>query len=326
MMNKFVKSAALLFPPVRTRYEQLNNLRNQVEDLNKQNEALKAQCEQIHSEATLEQRLRIIETRLDCPAERIKEVFITDEELPYKVKIKQGDLSDSEQHVFSAARIIQGVENAPYIPTYSFNGDYINESHKFFANCERAQNQSSLSLDIEGWLYYQEALKIYELAYFSPSNVLEIGTYKGLSASIILQAIRDSSRGVVLDTVDINTVYVEQAKKNLENKFGEISDINFHLYDGNNLLDIFILENKKYGFIFLDGGHGYKNVYKNAIRLNRLLLPGGFALFHDYADRRNFQNDSCNGVYQAVHDALLTNDRFAYSGVFGRSVLFRYLG
>lgn len=325
-MNKYVKKAALLIPPVKARYEQLNNLRAQVDDLSRQNEMLKAQCEDIHSGINLEHRIKIIESRLDCPAERIKEVFVTDEEQPYKLRLNQSDLSDYEQYAFSAAQIIRGMDNAPYIPTYPFNGDYINENHEFYANCERTQNQCSLSLNIEGWLYYQEALKIYELTYFSQNNILELGTYKGLSASIILQAMRDNNKGLILDTVDTNADFVELAKKNLKDKFDDISNVNFHVYDGNLLLDTFILRNKKYGFVFVDGGHGYKNVYKNAMRLNRLLVPGGFALFHDYADRRNFQNDSYYGVYQAAHDALLTNGRFAYCGVFGKSALFRYLG
>lgn len=217
------------------------------------------------------------------------------------------------------------IDSAPYIPTHRFDGEYINENHRYYSYCKK----SGVCIDtgIDGWLHTGDALKIYELTYFSAGDILNMGTYKGLSASIILSAIKDSGKKLVCNSVDINVITTEEARDNLSDSTNELQEvINFYICDGVLFLDTMIMQNKKYGFAFIDAGHGYKNTYANAIRLNKLLISGGFVLFHDYIDRRNFDEESYYGVFQATNDALLVDNKFVFCGVFGCSALFRYVG
>lgn len=243
---------------------------------------------------------------------------------PYKIKVNQPDLSGYEQNFFSAPQIVHGYTDAVYIPTYHFAGNFINKNHQYYTTCK--MQGVCIDIGIEGWLTPEEALKIYELAYFCKENILQLGTYKGLSASVIIQAIRDGGGIRTLDTVEINHGLSENAKTTLNNVFENLTEANFHVNDGTLFMDPLIVQNKKYGFIFIDHWHGYKAVQTSAIRLHRLLSPGGFVLFHDYLDVKNFNaEDSSYGVYQAVNDVLLTDTRFLYCGAFGSSALFRFV-
>jgi predicted O-methyltransferase YrrM len=135
----------------------------------------------------------------------------------------------------------------------------------------------------------------------------------------------DSGRNIHFDTVDICETSMNEAKINLGKMILNKDMVAFHLNDTSLFMDIAIIQNKKYGFIFVDANHTYQSTYRCALRIARLLLPGGFVLFHDYADRRNFDVDNCAyGVYQAVNDVLLVDERFTCCGIFGNSILFRF--
>ena len=68
-----------------------------------------------------------------------------------------------------------------------------------------------------------DALKLYELAYFCEGDVLELGTHKGLSTSIIAQALHDRKRDGILETVDIDSESNRAARDNLAGRPGEDS-------------------------------------------------------------------------------------------------------
>ena len=71
----------------------------------------------------------------------------------------------------------------PYQRTFDFPGDYINAAHHRFATCQ--QDGGLIDVGIEGWLLPDDALKLYEMVYFADGDILELGTYKGLSTSIM---------------------------------------------------------------------------------------------------------------------------------------------
>lgn len=238
---------------------------------------------------------------------------------------KMEGFPEQEQLYFTDRQLING-SDAPYIPTYSVEGDWINDNHSKYNQDGRLLTSTKL----EGWLRPADALKIYEMSYFSPGDILQLGTYKGLSTSIVLEAILDSGDEKKCDTVDLDPQLSAQAKANINEMFGSRGEaVEFHVADGTQFIDLKIIEKKKYGFIFIDHWHGYRAVYTSALRVNKLLIPGGFVLFHDYASARNFFRPSAEeayGVLQGANDALMGDARFEFCGTFGCTGMFRFSG
>jgi len=264
-----------------------------------------------------------LESRLaDYSISTCDSTYPLDRESSYKIKVDQSDLTNLDQSFFSAVQIINSAHsgNTPFVPTYKYEGEYINESHKSYAG------RTLMETGIAGWLSPEDALKIYELSFYSSGDILELGTYKGLSLSVIVQALKDSDLNIACDTVDTNAETTREAEEGISDLFNILPDVSFHINNCVLFMDTAIIQKIKYGFIFVDAGHGYKNTYATAMRVGKLLVPGGFALFHDYTDGRNFSKTSYYRVYQAVNDALLVDGRFVYCGVFGCSALFRYTG
>lgn len=97
-------------------------------------------------------------------------------------------------------------------------------------------------------------------------EVLEIGTAIGYSGSIIL------STGIEkLTTLDKNEKYLNIAKNTFE-KVG-FDNVEMHLGDAKYLIKQFVLENRKFDMIFLDGAKGQYIAYLSD--LTKLLNEGG---------------------------------------------------
>src|SRR5262249_44886716 len=75
-----------------------------------------------------------------------------------------------------------GTRIPPYRRTIAGPG-FINEHHRFFAVCP-VKEEILIDIDIPGWLRREDALKLYEMAYFTNGHILELGTYQGLSTAI----------------------------------------------------------------------------------------------------------------------------------------------
>lgn len=217
-----------------------------------------------------------------------------------------------------------GSKPTPYLPTYQFTGSYINENHAYYANCPTGYKGINICIDtgIDGYLQSGDALKIYELAYFAKGNILELGTYCGLSTSIIAQAIYDSKKQIRFETVDIDKDANALAQKNVQSKPGR-APVEFNLLDATEYMEKAIVKNNVYDFIFIDHWHGYDATYEAAMRAKKLLSPGGFCLFHDYNDPANADPEHVYGVYQGANDAMLTDPNFDFYGTFGCTALFR---
>jgi hypothetical protein len=67
-----------------------------------------------------------------------------------------------------------------------------------------------IDLGIEGYLFKTEALKLYKIATHCEGNVLEVDTHKGLSTSIIAQALHDRGHGC-LETIELKPFFSAQA-------------------------------------------------------------------------------------------------------------------
>jgi predicted O-methyltransferase YrrM len=79
----------------------------------------------------------------------------------------------------------------------------------------------------------------------------------------------------------------------------------------------------RFGMVFVDHSHAYGPVYQVCRELGRIVDAGGFCLFHDFNDPRNYDlADVDHGVYQAVVDGLAPAD-FTFYGLTGCLALYR---
>lgn len=102
-----------------------------------------------------------------------------------------------------------------------------------------------------------------------PKNILEIGTYIGYSASIMLTASLNSK----LETVEIKEENANLARENLK-EFGDRAVV--FCDDAKNLIEKLCQDKKKYDFIFLDGPKGqyirYFPILKELLNVNGYLV------------------------------------------------------
>ncbi len=198
--------------------------------------------------------------------------------------------------------------------------DYINSNHKYYSECPL--NGEIIDIGIEGWLRREDALKLYEMAYFAKGDILEFGTYHGLSTSILSQANYDSGLKKKILSIDIDAEASNTALNNIK-RAGLEKQVSLTIKNSDVVADKLINENKKFDFVFVDHSHQYQPVYNTCIKLDKLIKKGGFCLFHDYNDIRNLDNsDNDYGVYQAVWDGL-DHNKFEHYGDFGCTALFK---
>ena len=234
-------------------------------------------------------------------------------------------MPDLKQHLDTYMSLeALGSFNPPYQPTYAFSGDYINPQHEAIAMCP-CKGQLIDYKEIDGRLRKEDALKLYELAYFAGGDIIEIGSFKGLSASIIGQAMIDSGNQGLLHSVDYSEDCINSTKETLLRLELDKKVVTFV---GQALPFIKKMRKlkKRFSFAFIDHSHEYKSVYTVCRQLAFVLEQGAFCLFHDYNDSRNADASYKNyGVYQAVRDGLNHNS-FQFYGAYGCAGLFRFVG
>jgi hypothetical protein len=223
-----------------------------------------------------------------------------------------------------------GSVNAPYQPTFEFAGDFINESHKAYSTCLGSDGLSIELRDrpvdgdpIDGWLRREDALKLYELGYFAAGDILELGSYHGLSTSILSRANHDSPRKRNIYTVDLEPYNVQMTTRHLLAmglKTGVTAICGDALAVTRNLAE----DGRRFAFVFIDHSHAYSAVYPVCGELARVLERGAFCLFHDFNDFRNKDtSDPEYGVYQAVLEGL-DPGQFEFCGIYGCAGLYRF--
>jgi predicted O-methyltransferase YrrM len=214
----------------------------------------------------------------------------------------------------------------PYHPTHAVPEDGITAFYRSLQNAKGGMHNLPFLIDIgvEGFLHKAEALKLYEMAFYARGDVLELGTHKGLSTSIMAQALHDKGGGR-LETSDIDEATNPIAKANLADKPGN-DRVTFHLVDAAETMDRLIAEGRQFGFIFIDHWHGYEATFEAARRVPACLKPGGHVMFHDFFDPANSDPEHVYGVYQAFLDTLGQDKTFVYAGAAGSSAIFAKTG
>jgi predicted O-methyltransferase YrrM len=133
----------------------------------------------------------------------------------------------------------------------------------------------------------------YIVSYFKPRSVLEVGTHLGASTIHIAAALRSAHTGnhdrrvVSVDISDVND-RTEGAWSRLGLKFSPRDMVtsmgcgDFVRFVTSPSLDYIRQSKEKYDFIFLDGDHAAKTVYREIPAALELLHPNGLILLHDY--------------------------------------------
>ncbi|MBZ5556874.1 MAG: class I SAM-dependent methyltransferase [Acidobacteriia bacterium] len=221
-----------------------------------------------------------------------------------------------------------GSRALPYRANFEFEGEFIDQAHARIAS-HPLLNGLLIQLPngpngapVPGWLQRADALKLYELAYFSAGDILELGSFHGLSAMIMSMAVQEARRSIRIHTVDLDSSCTEQAVANLAlNGLAEHVDVACD--EAGRAIKRLASESRKFGFTFVDHSHAYEPVLEVCKSVHQVLLPGSFVLFHDFNDPRNRNaGDGGYAVYQAVMDGL-PGDLFDFYGIYGCAALYR---
>jgi predicted O-methyltransferase YrrM len=215
-----------------------------------------------------------------------------------------------------------------YQHTFPFDREFIDAEHARIASAPlgRMGIARCIDLGIDGYLTRDEALKLYEIARFARGDILELGTFRGLSTSIMARALH--ARGSdQLETVDLarddNIDDYSIARAKLAQVPGG-ERVTFQMCGATERLRQLTLLGRKFGFVFVDHYHGYESTREAASSLPRILDAGGFALFHDFLDPANLDPDHPYGVYQACLDTVCEDEDFKFCGCYGSAALFRF--
>jgi predicted O-methyltransferase YrrM len=218
---------------------------------------------------------------------------------------------------------------APYRPTFAFDGSYVDRTQRARATAPSAdgvaiqlRTRRWRGRVIPGWLRHADALKLYELARFSAGDILELGTYHGLSTSILARGARANPRQPHVYAVELDDYCAQQATTNLAAQ-GLGSRVTVMHADAIAALDTFASERRRFAFIFVDHAHDEAAVHSACVRLESVIEPWGLVLFHDFNDARNAADDDLDyGIYQGVTRALLP-PKWRFCGLYGCCGLFQ---
>lgn len=140
----------------------------------------------------------------------------------------------------------------------------------------------------------------YLISYFKPRSVLEVGTHIGASTVHIAAALHraqkvENKEPLKLVSIDARDVNDPISKPWLQHgtKYSPLEMINrmgcgyFAEFVTNASLDYMAGCERRYDFIFLDGDHAAKTVYREIPAALELLEKNGIILLHDYFPKLN---------------------------------------
>lgn len=138
--------------------------------------------------------------------------------------------------------------------------------------------------EIRGGVNPGDRRAIYHLVFgLAANNVLEVGTHVGASTTYIARALK-AGHLTTVDIVDVNAPDaawkgngLKHSPKQLIEKLG-CSNVTFDNRPAETALD----SDQRYDFIFLDGDHSARAVYREVHAALKLLRPDGLLLLHDF--------------------------------------------
>lgn len=197
-----------------------------------------------------------------------------------------------------------------YAPSYRFDGADLGDEHRRIGQIVGA---------IPGWLRPEDELKLYELAYFAPGPILEIGTYRGRSTTIMARAAR-AGAGAMLISVEVDPQAQRAAAAALaaHDVAGRVL-----LVRGSAAAAGRRLRGLTPSLTFVDGDHSLDGVRRDLTTLEPLVPRGGLLLFHDFQYARS---DNALAASIAVKDGVegsWVSRQCDFGGEFGCCGLFR---
>lgn len=217
-----------------------------------------------------------------------------------------------------------------YRKTYAFEGDFIDDFQRSlaclrlnergktefpfnFSNCLPAPEFRRVIVDL---------VKLYELAFFSTGNVIDLGTAHGRSSFVMSKALIASGNRNSVHTIELSAKQNAIALQNLK-AFPHCSNVIFYQGSGHVVLKELLRQGSSADFVFVDHCHEFEEAALTCALLDLIIPTSGMALFHDYYDSRNFDPD--NLEYNVVKgiEAGLDFTRFEPLGIFGSTGLFR---
>jgi predicted O-methyltransferase YrrM len=202
-------------------------------------------------------------------------------------------------------------DTAEYEPNYRTTGAFISEAHS---------RASELVADVDGWLREEDALKLYELAFWAAGPILEVGTYRGKSGVLMATAARDAGSSAVVISLDTDGEAQARAEAAARSH-----GVHGRLWPVLGSVAAFFAANPGFApsLVFLDGDHSYDGVSRDLNTLSRHLPTGALLCLHDYFDPRNECSDCAEiDVRRAASESTLIRD-CVFCGVFGASAVFR---
>lgn len=200
-------------------------------------------------------------------------------------------------------------QNHTFKPIWTGHDGFINTEH---------QQIFELTKHIAGWQSLGDSQKLYEMAYFAGKQILEIGTYGGRAAIVMLRGALANNQRVAPHYVgiDIDSAAIQRTRETLI-KQGLIEYA--ILFEGT-LQDYTRNHVSQPTMVFVDGDHTYTGIKKDLETLATFLEPGVPILCHDYTNPSNVDESDELGVRQAV-DEWIEAGEATFAGIFGCSIL-----
>ncbi len=168
---------------------------------------------------------------------------------------------------------------------------------------------------VPGFLRPGDALILYELAYFAVGDVLELGSFRGLSTTILCQAVANAGRGARVWSVERWPEHVA-ATRHVVEELGLAPHFRALPGEAAAMTEWLVMAGHTFSVVFVDHDHTYDAVRHTCASIDYLLRPRGVAVFHDLNDERNRLEPDAYGVHRAVAE-LIGSSRMAYLGTVG---------
>jgi cephalosporin hydroxylase len=206
-----------------------------------------------------------------------------------------------------------------YEPSYDWGSHSLGDRHDRIAEAV---------WHIPGWLEPEDALKLYELAYFATGPILEIGMYCGRSTTILATAVADRGSGVPIVSLDIDPLALSLTARSLR----------MHAVHENVVLacasiEAFIGATPSFSprLVFIDANHAVAAVMTDIEVLGTCVTAGSLLLFHDYLpmklpDTAGFPVSPGPIEVKSAIDNSWISGGAQFAGTFGASALFRVCG
>lgn len=153
----------------------------------------------------------------------------------------------------------------------------------------------------EDWFSYPNLYSSVVKEASDTAHFVEVGVWKGRSASYMAVEIINSGKNITFDLVDMwnGTISTQATQKNvyqvfLKNIEPVLSYVNIKKM--NSIMASKTYQNDSLDFVFIDAAHDYENVKADITAWLPKIKPGGCIAGHDYP--------GWDGVVKAVHELL----------------------